>query len=430
MLNTIRRKLAQLKADTGGNAILLVAVGIPMLIGAGGAAVDITQWYTWKRELQQATDQGAMAAAWALSNTSMRDKYTTRGRQDYNNNLALTKGFATEVSFRLASYSNGNNNSVIASASATKTLPFSSFLMGRGITVYATSQASFRAGTNYSACLISTGETGTTFEVGGNANVQARCGLAALSCSDDAIVIDASAIVVTDSIATCGTASVPIANESVVADELGSGVLSDQYADLTPPDNPTARTYACSTGSNKQASPSAGTYTGGLVVKCRTTFAAGIYVIKGGDLDLTANYTITGTNVMFVLKDGATVKLGGSGNANTISLTPMQASDFTALGYSATMASRYANMLIFEDRNNNPSGDHIINGNSTSLFQGTIYLPDGTARLNGTSSISSTCLQISAYKINILGNAYLDTRCTTNNTNSAGTSVAKVSLVA
>ena len=429
MLNTIRRKLAQLKADTGGNAILLVAVGIPMLIGAGGAAVDITQWYTWKRELQQATDQGAMAAAWALSNTSMRDKYTTRGRQDYNNNLALTKGFATDVTFRLASYSNGTNNSVIASASATKSLPFSSFLTGRGVTVFANSQASFRAGTNFSACLTSLGETGTTFEIGGNANVQAHCGLAALSCSNDALVIDASATVVTDSIVTCGTASVPAVNQSVVA-EVGEGVLSDQYADLVPPNNPTARTYACSTGNNKQASPSPGTYTGGLQVKCKTTFAAGIYVVKGGDLDLTANYTITGTNVMFVLKDGATLKLGGSGNGNTLSLTPMQAADFTALGYSATMASRYANMLIFEDRNNNPPGDHIINGNSNSLFQGTIYLPDGTARLNGTSSISSTCLQISAFKIKILGNAYLDTRCNSNQTNSAGTSIAKVNLVA
>ena len=430
MLNTIRRKFAQLKADTGGNAILLVAVGIPMLIGAGGAAVDITQWYTWKRELQQATDQGAMAAAWALSNTSMRDKYTTRGQQDYQNNLALTKGFASNAAFRLASYSNGTQNSVIASASATKSLPFSSFLTGHGVTVFATSQAAFRAGTNYSACLQSIGDTGTTFTIGGNANVQAHCGLAAMSCSADALVIDASATVVTDSIATCGTASVPTANQSVVSDNLGSGVLSDQFADLTPPDNPTPRTYVCSTGSNKQASPVPGTYQGGLSVHCKTTFAAGIYVIKGGDLDLTGNYTVTGTNVMFVLKDGSTLKLGGSGNNNTISLTPMQAADFTALGYSATMASRYANMLIFEARDNNPPGDHIINGNSTSLFQGTIYLPDGTARLNGTSSISSTCLQISAWKINILGNAYLDTRCNSNNTNGAGTSTAKVTLVA
>lgn len=430
MLSNLRRKLADLKTDTSGNALLLMAIGIPMLIGAAGAAVDMTQWYTWKRELQQATDQGAIAAAWALSSTSMRDKYTTRGQQDYQNNLALTKNYATAASFRLASYSNGSNNSVVASASMTRSLPFSSFLTGRSVTVRSTSQAAFSAGADYNACLISTGDTGTTFQVGGNANVQAHCGLAALSCSDNAIIIDASATVVTDSIATCGTASVPPANQSVVT-QTAEGALQDEFSDLTPPDNPTKRTYACSgTGQNKQASPLAGTYDGGLTVTCKTTFGTGIYVINGGTLDLTGNYTVTGTNVMFVLKNGATLKLGGSGNNNILSLTPMQAADFISLGYSSTLASRYANMLIFEDKNNNPQSDHIINGNSTSLFQGTIYLPAGTARLNGTSSISSTCLQISAKKIDIRGNAYLDTRCSANQTNGAGSSVAKVSLVA
>ena len=145
-------------------------------------------------------------------------------------------------------------------------------------------------------------------------------------------------------------------------------------------------------------------------------------------MDLSANYPVTGTNVMFVLKNGATLKLGGSGNAGVITLTPMQSSDFLNAGYSTTLSDRYANMLIFEDRNNNPSQEHIINGNSVSLYQGTIYLPAGTARLNGTASIDSSCLQISANKITVSGNAYLDTRCSTQ-TNSAGSGIATVNLV-
>jgi len=428
MLLRIAKAMRRLSKDSSGNALMLVAVGVPMLIGGAGAAVDIAQWYSWKRELQQATDQGALAAAWALSNATNRDNYRTRGTQDYNNNLALTRAFASQPTFQLANYANGTSNSVIVRATATRALPFSSFITGSAVTIGAYSQASFQAGQNYSACLIAVGDSGTTFSVGGNANVQARCGLAALSCSDDAIMIDGSATVVTDSIATCGTASVPAANESVLTENVSG--LTDAFADLSPPTNNTPRTYACTgNGRNAQASPLAGTYNG-LTVRCRTTFGSGIYVIDGGELDLTGNFTVTGSNVMFVLKNGATLKLGGSGNSNTVSLTPMQASDFVALGYSTTLANRYANMLIFEDRNSNPTGDHIINGNSTSLFQGSIYLPKGTARLNGTASISSTCLQISARRINVQGNAYLDTRCTSNQTNSAGTSIAKVNLVA
>ena len=428
MLNSINRMLRDLKSHTGGNAILLTAIGLPMLIGVAGAAVDISQWYSWKHELQQATDQGALASAWALTKVASRDSYKVRGKQDYTANLALTASFATDPTFKLASYANGSFNSVIVSATATKSLPFSSFLTGRGVTVDAYSQASFKAGTNYSACLIAVGKNGTTFTVGGSANVVARCGLAALSCSDDALIIDGSATVITDSIATCGTATVPTSNQAVLSERVSG--LKDIYEDLTPPTNNTARTYTCTgNGSKSVATPVAGTYTRGIVIGCKTTLGKGIYVINGGTLDLSANYPVTGTNVMFVLKNGATLKLGGSGNAGVITLTPMQSSDFSALGYSAALSDRYANMLIFEDRNNNPSQEHIINGNSSSLFQGTIYLPVGTARLNGTASIDSSCLQISASKIIVSGNAYLDTRCSTQ-TNSAGTAIATVNLVA
>lgn len=427
MLETIRRQIRRLSGSNSGNATLLLATGLPALIGTAGAAIDFSQWYAWKQELQMATDQAALAAAWSLSQDGSEATYETRGRQNYRSNLALTADFATDPAFELADYANGNLNSIAVSASATRSLPFSSFIMSRAVTVSAYSQASFEAGTNYAACLIAVGDNGTTFEVGGNANVTARCGLAALSCSDDAIVIDGSASVVTDSIATCGTASVPSTNESVLTEKVQG--LEDTFADLSPPTNTTARTYKCNgNGSKSVATPLAGTYSD-FVVSCKTTMSKGIYVIDGGTLDLTGNFSVTGTNIMFVLKNGATLKLGGSGSGNILTLTPMQASDFTALGYSSSLANRYANMLIFEDRASQPTEDHIINGNANSLFEGTIYLPKGTARINGTASIDSSCLQISAFKINVLGNAALDTRCPTSSTNSAGTSAASVKLV-
>lgn len=69
MLASIRRKLGQLKANTSGNATLLVALGMPVLIGGSGLAVDTAEWYMWKRELQFAVDQAALAGAWARSDS-------------------------------------------------------------------------------------------------------------------------------------------------------------------------------------------------------------------------------------------------------------------------------------------------------------------------------------------------------------------------
>ena len=430
MFKSIIRTLRALRSQISGNATLLVAIGMPALVGAAGLAVDVTQWYAWKRELQLATDQAAIAGAWARTESATANTYITRATQDYNANLDLVEDFDSIPTVQLANYANGIANSVTVRATATKALPFSSIITGNTATISAYSQAKFAAGADYSACLIATADTGTGLSIGGNATVRARCGLAALSCSNDAITISSNATVITDSIATCGTVDAPSSLDSVITENLGAGVLTDAYAGLSPPTNNTARTYVCTgSGQNRRATPLAGTYTGGLRVACKTTLGRGIYVINGGELDLSANYIVTGTNVMFVLKNGATLKLGGSGNGNTVTLTPMQAADFTALGYSATQANKYANMLIFESRTNTPSGNHIINGNSTSLFQGTIYLPRGTAQINGTARLDSTCLQISAYRIVILGTATLDTRCPTIDAIHAGSAAATVNLV-
>ncbi len=53
-------------SDVSGNAVLLTALGMPVLIGAAGYAMDMAQMYAWQRELQHSVDQAALAGAWAL----------------------------------------------------------------------------------------------------------------------------------------------------------------------------------------------------------------------------------------------------------------------------------------------------------------------------------------------------------------------------
>jgi Flp pilus assembly protein TadG len=424
----IKRVFSRLKACTSGNALIMVAGGMPVLIGAAGFAVDVSQWYLWKRELQHAVDQAAYAGAWARSDPDSEDNYELRAGQEYDANIAIVEDFDTTPVVQLASFGGGVDNSVVVSSSATRRLPFSSFLTGESATISVRAQATFRAGASYSACIISLTEEGTGTDIGGNAVVRARCGLAALSCDDDAIVIDGSADVLTDSIAACGTiSSTDPDHEDIIAEDVRG--LEDIYADLEPPTNDTPRNYACTgRGRNQQASLLPGTYRG-LVVSCNTVFASGIYVIDGGDLDLTHNSSLVGTGVMFVLRNGATLKLGGQGNSNAINLTPMTTADFAGTPY-ASQADDLAGILVFEDRENNATQNHVFNGNSNSLIEGLIYLPDGNLQINGTADVASQCLQISAYTINILGGAVLETLCPVEDTTSVGTALADVRLVA
>ena len=57
MRSFLRKKLTELRQCKSGNALMLVALGMPVLIGGTGVAVDTAQWYMWKGELQYAVDQ-------------------------------------------------------------------------------------------------------------------------------------------------------------------------------------------------------------------------------------------------------------------------------------------------------------------------------------------------------------------------------------
>ncbi|HKX77458.1 MAG TPA: TadE/TadG family type IV pilus assembly protein [Novosphingobium sp.] len=419
MVGSILRVIRDIYLSRRGNAATIVALCLPALIGAAGFAVDVGQWYMWKRELQHSVDQAAMAGAWALTNSESRATYKTRAVQEYDANQKITANFDTDPVVNLANFTGGSLNSVVVSASASQKLPFSSFLTGRAAVVRVRAQASFSEGSSYHACLVALKKTGEGLEIGGNAQVNARCGLAALSCDDNAIEIDGSASVETDSIAACGKVNVPPENESVVVENVTG--LKDAYADLVPPTSPGAQTYSCKTTGGKKKTQLAnlqpGTYAGGITVKCETVLAAGVYVIDGGVLDLTANYNVSGDNVMFVLKNGAQIKLGGNGNGNSVTLSPMESGPFK-------------DILIFEDRNSHPaSPGHKLNGNSNSLIEGLIYLPNGEIEILGTADVASQCLQISAFKIKISGNAHLETLCPVDVTTEAGTSAAIVRLV-
>lgn len=427
-MSRLNKLFQKLRKNTRGNAVLLVAMGTPALIGGAGLAVDTAQWYLWKRELQQAVDQAAYAGAWALTNDDSAGFYEKRAKQEYDANLVVISDFASEPVITLASFAGGSNNSVLVRASATRTLPFSSFLTGNGVTVTASAQATFAEGGHFSACLVSLAKDGEGTIIGGNASVKAQCGIAALSCSEDAITVDGSATVETDIIVACGKVEAPDELKHLVVED-ASG-LTDIYSDLEPPTNDTPRTYNCTgKGPNRQASLLPGTYSS-LVVSCTTVLASGVYVIDGGELDLSANYNVTGTGVMFVLKNGARVKLGGNGNDNSIRLSPMTANDVINAGY-PDMVDRYAGMLIFEDRENDPpSPGHIMNGNSNSLIEGLIYMPSGTLTINGTADVSSQCLLVSAYRIDIKGGAKLETLCPVNEATEVGSSSGKVRMVA
>ena len=55
--------------DERGNVLAMTAVGLPLLLGCAGLAVDTIQWVSAKRELQSAADAAAIAGVYGLVQT-------------------------------------------------------------------------------------------------------------------------------------------------------------------------------------------------------------------------------------------------------------------------------------------------------------------------------------------------------------------------
>lgn len=472
------RFFKRFRRETSANALILTAFGMPMVIGGGGFAIDFAQYYLWKRELQYASDQAALAAAWELANNPNSEGYVDRGIMEFNANEAVTKDFNTTPEIAMTNYAGEVNNAVRVDVSATRLLPFTSYFTGNSTTVAVYSQAAFTGGLVTTECLKAVDpEAGGSITFNGNPVFSAGCGIAALSTSsricidnddgtpglvdgecttswtgEDAIEANGTPTIDAGTIVAAGTIDDEIEEltDDIIVENFDQ--LYDQYADLTPPiDKVTATgSYTCkSTGKgkkNENASENteigvatAGIYEGGLTVKCDTTFQSGIYVIKGGELSISGNYNTIGSDVMFILTDGAGIKINGTsqnGGNDQINLQGITYDTLINYGVDSGDAERMTNMLVYEDPaspGHNPSGSgngDMMNGTSDTWISGTIYLPKSTLTLAGTANVANICLSIIANKVTLSGTTNLTSFCPEGTSHEAVVFLGTVRLVA
>jgi Flp pilus assembly protein TadG len=253
LMRAISHFFKRLRRSSSGNALVIVAAGMPALIGGAGFAVDMSQWYMWKSELQYAVDQAAIAGAYARTSSETEADYQTRAGQEYTANLStLTEDRGFEVSdpaVRLENWATGTSNSVVVTASVTKALPFSSFLTGSATTVRVSSQAAFEKGVTYTSCLIAVDPDATgAVTIGGSAQFIAGCGIAALSDAEEAISVDGNPTIEAGWLISAGGIDEWFktnTTDTILENQSG---LVDPFAGLTPPDNPTRQSATCPKG--------------------------------------------------------------------------------------------------------------------------------------------------------------------------------------
>ncbi len=151
-------------------------------------------------------------------------------------------------------------------------------------------------------------------------------------------------------------------------------------------------------GNTATATLSPGFYYGGISLNGNqaVVFNPGLYILGGGGLQVNGNSSLSGTGVTFYNTTG----LGGY---KGIILNGNVQNNFTAP--TSSSGGAIEGVLFFQDRSIPTSGQaSIINGNSASTFDGSIYFPTTDITFNGNSSTNGYTILV-AYKITWNGNS-------------------------
>ncbi len=75
--------------DKRGNALVIAAAALPLVLGSAGLASDTIEWALWKRQLQRAADSAAIAGVYAhVQSASVTD--AVNRDLSYNSHVGIT----------------------------------------------------------------------------------------------------------------------------------------------------------------------------------------------------------------------------------------------------------------------------------------------------------------------------------------------------
>jgi len=429
------RFLRKLWKDRAGNVLIIMGAALPLIVGAAGLATDTVQWTLTKRELQRAADSAALAGVFgrlagqtvstgdcSLSNAITRDE---------TNGSVSGKIGTTTCSATVDGWGTSTNKSVAVSISATQALPFSSIFLKTTPTLTATATAAYVLYGKY--CMVSLDnnvETGIQFS--GNPTVNLGCGMktnakgsAALDCGGNA-KITATPVAAVGQITPCDNFGTGTTFQSY------SPPQTDPFLSVNAPSVPNSCNKDVFPNGTKTTSVSVTGSTTGWATNTPTTVCYTDFTVGNGQ-------TFTGSDLLVIINDstkgnGKTGNLNIQGSVTCIRCTFVLTSDSSSttsasvgnvsmnsnayLDITAPTTGTYANIAIYQDRRASTCNNFCdsINGSSTSLLQGAIYLPNQNVQVNGNSGFNTNCLQVVAWQLQFNGNATVSNTCSDGST--------------
>jgi Flp pilus assembly protein TadG len=408
--------LLQFVRDESGSYAITVAVAMPVIIGAVGLGTEASWWFYSQKNMLSAADSAAVSAATLRASTAT-------GITIEGNSVAAAYGFVNGAGGATVTVNNPPASGAYKSAphaveviiTQTKNRLFSSVFSTGQVTLSARAVALLSNGAN--GCLLALDKTANpAVTVKGSAQVNlVNCSLYDDSNGVSALNVSGSATIAAATVNVVG--GISGANSITTTNGKNTGVdpAIDPYANVTPP-TPTGPKYNNKINVKNQTELSPGIYYGDISVNAGATLTLdpGTYYFDSSNLTVAGNATITGNNVTLVFTStssnwgSATL----SSNAN-VTLTP------------PTTGST-AGIVMYGDRNMPTGTSFNLTGGGTQNLAGAIYLPKANLSFSGGDGTTTTCTQIIADTVTVVGNTNVKIDCSAFGTKSIGITTAQL----
>ena len=401
-----------------GNVLAMTAVGIPLLLGCAGMAVDTIQWVSAKRELQSAADAAAIAGVYGLIQTGDMEVAVDRS---IASNRALDQHRAV-LAERSPTPRQEDPFAVRVSISSPTKMFFTSMFLERPPTITVESTASVVESGEFCAFAIGSDEK-SGLRIEGSATVDMDCGIAANAPSAKSILADPSATIDAESIVAFGG----IEAEGIKSSRVRNYAVKqkDPLQNRDPPlipnsgcPNVTINSDAAQTNSGRVVLEP-GCY-GNLLIDGPVFLNAGEYILNRGNLVVGGSAELTCTSCTIFL----TSEQAGT---DPWSIGKVQIDPKAKVKMAAPTQGPNAGLLIFQDRRAAGTRDeleNIISGNSFSELQGLIYFPGQILRVDADSSPNIQCARFIGKRLIFQGRVLISKGCSSSTVmNFKGTSV-------
>jgi Flp pilus assembly protein TadG len=393
----------RLVRDTKGNALILGAATLPLMVGAAGIGIDTLSMSLAKRHLQRTADSAALAGGHALVQNHVV-------ATSVNHDLALNRKFTLASTQIETGAFAGNPQAVRVTVTSPRTTPFYSFFTKSTPMMRAQATAAVIIAGNF--CMVSLEEgntTGITFT--GNTTLDLGCGVASNAKGSSAVSGSGSAVVNATPIAAVG--GVPNSTAYAAGTRLlpYSAKQPDPFSNLPVPQVPSNCSPQLSIGTGTQHSPPANTAKvlcyKGTDIKGTLNIPTGHTVyIDGGKLDLGPHGRVNGTEVTIIMTSSTAA-------TNPSSVATFDLHGGSQMNLTSPKSGTYKGVLFYQDPRATLNNEIKINGNSSTSFEGGFYFPRATMTFNGTTGMRTECMQLVARRLIFSGNSRVTNTCPT-----------------